>query len=129
MRRRGVIALVGLTLTFVLLTLGRASADNRVVPELPPTTSTVYFLADDRAAPIGVRRSLERRSPYAREALLALLAGPTGEERRVGITSAIPPRTEIRSMSFRGYGGTGAVVDLSGLPATGDVVERARIVT
>jgi hypothetical protein len=129
MRRHGVIALAGLTLTLGLLMLGSASAENTLVPELLPARTTVYFLAEDRAAPIGVRRSLERRSPYAREALLALLAGPTGEERRAGITSAIPPRTEIRSLSFRGYGGTGAVVDLSGLPATDDIVERARIVT
>ena len=80
-------------------------------------------------APIGVRRTLERRSPYAREALLALLAGPTGEERRAGITSAVPPNTEIRSLSFRGDGGTGVVVDLSGLPATENVIERARVIT
>jgi spore germination protein GerM len=129
MRRLAVTCLAGLTLTIGLLTLGPASAENRLVPQLPPTRTTVYFLAHDRAAPIGVRRSLQRRSPYAREALLALLAGPTAEERRAGITSAIPPSTEIRSLSFRGDVGTGAVVDFSSLPATGDGVERARVIT
>jgi spore germination protein GerM len=111
------------------LKLGLASAGDSPVPALSTTQTTVYFLAADRAAPLGVRRMIDARSPYARQALLALLAGPSPHERQAGISSAIPPGTEVRSLSFRGHGTTGAVVDLSALPATQDGVERARVVT
>lgn len=89
----------------------------------------MYFLADHGVAPIGVRRTIDPESPHARKALLALLAGPTTEERQAGITSAIPPGTEIRSLTFRGYGGTGAVVDVAALPGTYDAVDRMRVIT
>jgi spore germination protein GerM len=59
-------------------------------PTSGTTRTTVYFLTDDGAAPIGVRRTIKRKSAYAREALKALLAGPTPEEEEAGITTAIP---------------------------------------
>jgi spore germination protein GerM len=57
------------------------------------TRTTIYFLIDDGAAPIGVRRTIKARSPYAREALKALLAGPTPAEQEHGLTTAIPDGT------------------------------------
>ncbi|MGH3115477.1 MAG: GerMN domain-containing protein [Gaiellaceae bacterium] len=111
-----------------MLTLGPASAEDDAVPERG-TRTTVYFLADHGVAPIGVRRTIDPESPHARKALLALLAGPTTEERQAGITSAIPPGTEIRSLTFRGYGGTGAVVDVAALPGTYDAADRMRVIT
>jgi len=120
--------LAALAIVVGTLTLGPASAEDNLVLE-HGTRTTVYFLADEGVAPIGVRRTIEPTSPYAREALVALLAGPTEEEIQAGITSAIPPGTGIRSLSFRGYGGTGAVVDLAVLPATYDAVDRVRVIT
>jgi spore germination protein GerM len=79
--------------------------------------TTVYFLIDGGSAPIGVRREIERRSPFAREALKALLAGPTAQERSVGISTSIPRTARLRSLriapSLSGESGL-AVVDLSG---------------
>ena len=82
----------------------------------PTTRTTVYFLADRAAAPLGVRRSIERKSPFARQALKALLAGPTAAERQRGITTALPARAEVLSLSFRGRHNRVAVVNLTGVP-------------
>ena len=49
-------------------------------PTSGTTRATIYLLTDNGAAPIGVRRTIRTKSPYAREALKALLAGPTPEE-------------------------------------------------
>jgi spore germination protein GerM len=85
---------------------------------------TVYFLTDGGTAPLGVRRTVVRdgsASP-ARPALEALLAGPTADERRGGLTTAIPAGVRIRSLrvssGFRS--GQTAVVDLSGVPRSAD---------
>jgi len=59
----------------------------------------IYFLTNHGSAPIGVRRTITRKSPYAREALTALLAGPTREEERKGITSPIPKGIHLLSMT------------------------------
>lgn len=128
-----------------LVTIGAASAlasgcggDDSVAQ--PPTTSsppastnkadlartTIYFLADEGAAPIGVRRTIPRRAPYAKEALSALLAGPSTAERQRGLTTAIPATAELRSFSIRNS--TLAIVDLSGLPESDDVIDNARII-
>jgi spore germination protein GerM len=93
------------------------------------TRTTVYFLVDGRSAPIGVRRVIQAESPYAVRALEALLAGPTAAERARGITTAIPEGAEILGYELRGVGGTGAVLDLSGLPVEADVFTRIRIIT
>lgn len=97
-------------------------------PETDGVRTTVYFLTDGGSAPIGVRRTIAGRSPYAREALAALLAGPTAEERRAGITSAIPPGTTLRSLRFEDHGAE-AFVDLSGLPADAGTLMRVRVIT
>jgi|GEM_PF-5972090 len=90
--------------------------------------TTVYFLADTARAPIGVRRSVERDSTYARGALDALLAGPSDSERRAGITSALPSDAKVRSLTIDGMTAT---VDLSGLPEQNDAnaVTKARMIT
>lgn len=89
--------------------------------------TTLYFVTPDGAAPIGVRRSIPRTSPYALQALRALLSGPTAEERKQGITSAIPEAVEL--LTFRIEGSTSGVVDLVGLPHEANAVERVRVVT
>jgi Sporulation and spore germination len=101
----------------------------------PTARATIYFLTDQGRAPLGVRRTVERvpwsRGGMTRAALEVLLAGPTPEEKGAGITTAIPPGTTIRSLRFRGHGGSGAIIDLIGLPdADGaDGVRRVRINT
>jgi spore germination protein GerM len=90
--------------------------------------TTVYFLADDGAAPIGVRRTIKAESPYAREALLTLLLGPTKEEAENGITTAIPAGTRLLSMRFKRHGAD-ETVNLSGLPERVGVLRQARIIT
>jgi spore germination protein GerM len=93
------------------------------------TRTTIYFLTADGAAPIGVRRSIRAKSPYAREALKALLAGPTAEEAENGITTAIPDGTRLLSMTYERHGAD-ETVDLLGLPLAGaDVLRQHRIIT
>jgi spore germination protein GerM len=90
--------------------------------------TTLYFLTADGTAPIGVRRTIPRRSPFALEALRALLAGPTEDEREQGLTTAIPAETKL--LSFRVEDHTSAVVRLTGLPTAGaSGVDRVRIIT
>lgn len=94
----------------------------------PTTTTTIYFLTNDGSAPIGVRRTIKRKSPYAREALTALLAGPTREEARKGITSAIPKGTHLLSMTYKRHGAD-ETLNLAGLPHDATVMQKARIIT
>jgi spore germination protein GerM len=84
-----------------------------------------------------VRRTIARRSPHALQALRTLLAGPSRKERAAGIISAIPPDARVLSLSFRGRGGTEAVVELTGLPPvmgvrpgrSPSVITRIRVIT
>lgn len=102
-----------------------------------PLRATVYFLADAGTAPIGVRRTIPKRSPQALQALKALLAGPSQKERAAGITSAIPPSARLLSLSLHDRGGTEAIVNLTGLPPVvgvppakiASVVTRIRVIT
>lgn len=97
---------------------------------IPPPTlrTTVYFLADNGAAPVGVRRTIERTSPYARNALEALLAGPTTAERERGLTSGLPPGARLLSLTIDKRNSTSAVVHLTGLPpARGRQGEEATV--
>lgn len=103
-------------------------------PEGSTLRTTLYFLTERGAAPIGVRRTIVKDVPPAqgaklRGALKALLAGPSPEEQADGITSAIPEGAELVSLTYRGYGGTGAVVDLSSLSSVGESLDRARVIT
>jgi Sporulation and spore germination len=99
-------------------------------PTSGTTRTTIYFLIDGGAAPIGVRRTIRTKSPYAREALKALLAGPTLEEQENGITTAIPDGTRLLSMTYERHGAD-ETVNLTGLPPrdTTDVMRTARIIT
>lgn len=94
-----------------------------------PTTfeTTLYFLTPDRSAPIGVRRSLKRTSPFAIQAMRALLAGRTEAEKERGLRTAIPDGTKL--VSLRIVRNTMAVVTLTGLPANGSPVDRVRVIT
>jgi spore germination protein GerM len=93
------------------------------------TRTTIYFLTDAGTAPIGVRRTIRAKSPYAREALTALLAGPTAEEAENGITTVIPEGTRLLSMTYERHGAD-ETVDLLGLPLAGaDVLRQHRIIT
>src|SRR6266849_8681728 len=104
-------------LAVALVALGPGSATRSSVVKRQTTRTTIYFLIDAGRAPIGVRRSITgappRESAMVRGALKALFAGPSRAERKVGITTAIPAETRVRSVSFKGKGGTAAVVDLS----------------
>lgn len=108
----------------------RANVSEDFVAETRPTTrTTIYFLTDDESAPIGVRRMIKRKSPYAREAVKALLAGPTSEEREAGISTAIPAGTWLLSMTFKRHGAD-ETVNLAGLPPQdADVMQKVRIIT
>jgi spore germination protein GerM len=98
-------------------------------PTSGTTRTTIYFLVDNGAAPIGVRRTIRTRSPYAREALKALLAGPTPEEEENGITTAIPDGTRLLSMTYA-RNGVDETVNLAGLPLqNADVMQKHRIIT
>jgi len=98
-------------------------------PTSGTTRTTIYFLIDDGAAPIGVRRTITTKSPYAREALKALLAGPTAEEGANGITTAIPDGTRLLSMTYRRHGAD-ETVNLAGLPSQrADELQKHRIIT
>lgn len=117
-------ALIRLTLAgaLALLSAGCGGSETSAPPyraaaDSPPTVrTTVYFLADDGAAPAGVRRTIERTSPYARNALETLLAGPTSAERERGLTTGLPPGARLLSLSIENRGSTSAVVHLTGLP-------------
>jgi spore germination protein GerM len=94
--------------------------------------TTLYFLTDGGATPLSVRRTVAERVPpgsAAGGALEALLAGTTAEEAAAGLTTAIPSSSELLSLRARGRGGTGAVVDLSGLERIADGLDRARVIT
>jgi hypothetical protein len=88
---------------------------------------TLYFLTDGGSAPLGVRRTVERRGtmPLARPALQALLRGPPP-----GLTSAIPHAARIRSLTVtQGRRFSTARVDLAGLPRHSDAVRIAQVGT
>ncbi len=93
---------------------------------------TIYFLTDNGRASVGVERALKVEhsdGDLIRSAVDALLAGPTEEERANGVTTAIPRESNLRSVTFRGRGGQGVVVDLTGLALDDDALTRARVIT
>ncbi len=129
---RGLTTAIGMTLLALVVSGCGASEEQPAAAaasdSAPTTETTLYFLTSDRTAPTGVRRAIPRKPPYAVEALRALLAGPTAEERRQGLTTAIPAETKLVSLRIDDH--TGAVVNLSGLPTVGsDGVDRVRIIT
>jgi hypothetical protein len=108
---------------------GRGYAESEGTAQPGTTRTTIYFLTDDGAAPTGVRRTIEARSPYAQRALEALLAGPNSQEAESGITTAIPAETQLLAMTYARHGAD-QTVSFSGLPQEGvDVLRQARIIT
>jgi len=96
--------------------------------------TTVYFMTQDRSAPLGVRRTLTRRPHVttARLALEKLIVGPTAAERRRGLTTAIPAETKIRSLTIELRArGSQAFADLSGLPSAeeSNALLKVRVMT
>jgi len=96
--------------------------------------STIYFLVDERTAPLGVRRDLSTRPgvPRSRIALETLLVGPTADERAAGLTTAIPASAAVRSFRTEMHAtGSDAFVDLSGLPPAddADALIKVRVMT
>jgi spore germination protein GerM len=93
----------------------------------------VYFLTDSGRAQLGIRRTLVKRPPYQgaslRAALASLFAGPTRAERRAGITTALPLGTLLRSLSFKGRGGSDAVLNLHGLSVDEPAYRTAEVIT
>jgi spore germination protein GerM len=83
--------------------------DTRV--ELMPTSTTVYFVAQDRLS--GVHRDIGVGPASRRLAavLRALLQGPSDSEQARGLTSAIPPGLRLRLVSLVDRTAT---IDLSG---------------
>jgi spore germination protein GerM len=130
MRASAILILLG----FVLAGCAEALVTAPPGHQTKTVRTTLYFLVDDGAMPLGVRREVVERTPppwgsVAGGALEALLAGPTAEEASAGLTTAIPTGTKLISLRSRGYGGTGAVIDLSGLDGVHDALGRARIIT
>jgi spore germination protein GerM len=124
---------------FALFVVVLAGCGQAVVAESQPAQgaetirTTLYFLAENGSVPLGVRRTIIKDSPppegsTLRGALNALLGGPTDEERQAGITSAIPPGTELVSLTWRDFGAT-VFVDLSGLSTVDHPLDRARVTT
>lgn len=118
---------------FVFLSSGCGTAEDtsdpvagNASPQVDAAQTAIYFLSSDGSAPVGVRRTILRGSPIAREALRALLAGPSADERESGITSALPSSAVLRS--FR-LDGSSAVVELVGLPTGANGIDRARVIT
>lgn len=110
------------------------ASDSRPAVSGETTRVTLYFLAEDGTVPLGVRRDIVERTPppwgsVAGGALEALLAGPTAEEASAGLMTAIPAGTRLVSLGSRGKGGTGAVINLSGLDRVDDGIDRARVIT
>jgi hypothetical protein len=106
----------------------------QATPQGETARTTLYFLTEGGSASIGVRRTIVKDTPPAqgaslRGALKALLAGPSPDEAATGITSAIPEGAELVSLTYRGYGGTGAVVEISNLASVGEPLDRARVIT
>jgi spore germination protein GerM len=121
---------LALTIVFVSYAGGEAasSAGRSAKAAAQTTRTTVYFLSDDAAAPLGVRREINRDSPYAREALDELLDGPTAAERRRGITTAIPAEAHLVSLTLKRRERVVAFVNLAGLPpAEGRQGEQATL--
>jgi Sporulation and spore germination len=129
-RALGLVALVAL-----LVGCGQVADDSGpAAGTLETERATLYFLAEDGTVPLGVRRDIVPRTPppwgsTAGGALEALLAGPTAEEASAGLTTAIPAGTRLISLGSRGEGGTGAIVNLSGLDRVTDPLDRARVIT
>jgi spore germination protein GerM len=135
----GLLALLGLTgcgssspKESVERPVKEGSAAIATQPSIGVLRTTVYFLTERGVAPVGVRRTIETRSPYAREALRALLRGPSEEERAKGVTTAIPAGTRLLSFSVRAarpHGGSEAIIDLSGLASVAHPIAQARVIT
>jgi spore germination protein GerM len=117
-----------------------AGCGQTTASDSPPATNmqtarvTLYFLAENGSVPLGVRRDVVRRVPppwgtVAGGALEALLTGPAEEEAAAGLRTAIPAGTTLISLRFRDKGGTGVVVNLSGLDGVDDGLDRARVIT
>jgi sporulation and spore germination protein len=123
--------------SLLLIALLAACGQSRIAPSHPAQSArtfrtTLYFLAEDGAVPLGVRRNVVERTPppwgsAEGGALEALLAGPTPEEAAAGLTTAIPTGTTLISLRSRGDGGT--VINLSRLDGVDDGLDRARIIT
>lgn len=133
--------LIGAALAAVLSTFGaacgatpRSSSSDAAAPGITTqpaagtVRTTIYFLTDAGAAPLGVRRTIRTSSPCAREALRALLAGPSKEEAQSGIATAIPADTRLLSLTFEPHGAD-TTVNLAGLPQDADAMQTARIIT
>jgi hypothetical protein len=135
MRRRGIVVVL-VAAAVVAVAAGYAGNGRGRAPTSPPSAesrTTIYFLADNGSAPIGVRRSVRRsHGMYARGALEALLAGPTHAEAQHGITTAIPRGVRIISFVFKQGQRTSDVrVNLAGLPPaqTTNAVVKVRVIT
>lgn len=76
-----------------------AARTTTAVPE-PAQTSTflVYFLRDGKVA--AARRTVEHRGEVAAAAIRALIDGPTAEEARAGLATAVVPETRLESLSI-----------------------------
>jgi spore germination protein GerM len=126
--------LVSAVVIALLASCGQAVVASSPMAQNRTTRATLYFLGEDGTVPLGVRRDVSERTPppwgsVAGSALEALLAGPTAEEAAAGLTTALPAGTRLIAIGSRGEGGTGAIVNLSGLDGVDDGVDRARVIT
>jgi hypothetical protein len=103
-------------------------ATKRASSNAPPTRTpktfetTLYFLTQDADAPLGARRTLPARSPRARGALMALLAGPNPNERDRGLVTAVPRSARLVTLRLvTRPAGTEAFIDLKGIPPVAGV--------
>lgn len=70
---------------------------------------SVYFLDDNNEVRVGYARSVKPGAP-GKDILQELLAGPNGDDESLGLSTAIPEGTELRSLDIAG---NIATVDLS----------------
>lgn len=71
-----------------------------VEPGPGSTTIRLYFLNGTKLVPVD-RTIRTEAKPNARSALEALLAGPTNDEKALGITSQIPPDTKVLGLELK----------------------------
>lgn len=79
---------------------GDESATTRATTVTQPTRTSavlVYFLRDGKVA--AAKRTVQHTGPVASAAIHALIEGPTAEEARAGLATAVVPETELRSLS------------------------------
>jgi germination protein M len=101
MRRLLLVALAAATLTGCAdgEESARTTATRTTTPQPLQTSDVlVYFLRDGKVA--AARRTVDHNGDVAAAAIRALIAGPTAEEARAGLATAVVPETRLGALSI-----------------------------